>query len=86
MTMAAVIAGVGKRKSAGDVLLTIKDIADHLAVSTKTVARLINDDSLHAIDISGGRNPGRRQLRVALSEVQRFLGINSTHKPNNENV
>lgn len=66
-------------------LLKIKDAASALSLSPKSVLRLINDDSLHAVDVSGRRNRRRRSLRIPAEEVQRFLGANSTHKTSAEN-
>lgn len=78
MSMAAV--SVVKKPST---LLKIKDAAQRLNMSPRTVLRLVNENSLSAIDVSGGRNRRRRLLRIAAEEVTRFLGVHTTYKPDN---
>ena len=49
-------------------LLTIKDVAEHLKVSARTVRRAIKDRELHAHQIRG-------QLRISQDDLAAFLGM-----------
>jgi excisionase family DNA binding protein len=80
--MSPVTAALGIAKKPVRPLLSVREAAELISVSPKAVVRLINDDLLRAIDVNAGRK-NRRILRIAPEEITRFLGVNSTHKPDN---
>lgn len=67
-----------------DTLIKISEAAKRLCISPKTVLKLINEGTLSACDVSGGRNRLRRTLRMKVSEVDRFLGETTTNDPDPE--
>lgn len=59
------------RRTTGDTRkLTVAETAERLGVSVDTVHRLIANDELKAIDVS--TQPTRRNLRVAVREIEKF--------------
>ena len=50
-----------------DPLLTVKDVANRLRVSTRTVWRFIANGELRTVRI------GKRIVRIRLSDLKRFL-------------
>jgi len=49
-------------------LVTLRDAADALAISTRTVRRYISDGQLDAVRL------GRKTLRVKVDSIERLIG------------
>jgi excisionase family DNA binding protein len=57
-------------------LMTLREVADYLRISTITLRRLVDGGKIKAVDLA---QPGayRRSLRIHKEELERFLKENT---------